>query len=136
MKHMNAELVTKDFLKETLSHEFEKFSTILVTEFGRIDDRFNKVDIRFDRVEGRFDKVENRLVNVENRLGNVELRLEKVEGRLGSVEEGISSLNFRLGNVENNLFELTETVEAEMEFTSDLRDNLNKRVGVLERKRS
>ena len=105
---MNAELVTKDFLKETLSHEFEKFSTILVTEFGRIDGRFNKVDIRFDRVEGRLDKVENRLGNVELRLGSLETKVD----------------------------ELSDTLEQEMAFTSDLRDNLDKRVHVLERKRS
>lgn len=115
MKHMDTELVTKDFLKETLSHEFEKFSTILVTEFGRMDDRFERVEVRLDRVENRLDNVEN---------------------RLGAVEEGLSSVSFRLGKVENNLLELTETLEAEMAFTSDLYDDHEKRIGVLEKRRA
>ena len=124
---MNSELVTKDFLKETLSHEIEKFGTLFVTQFERIGGRF-------DRVELRLEKVETRLENVESRLGNVEVRLIAVENRVGTVEEGLSSLYFRFGKVENNLLQLSDTLEAEMAFTSNFRDTIDKRVRVLENK--
>lgn len=104
MKRM--ELVTKEFLTETLSHEFEKFALMIGGQFNRIDERFDGIDHRLDKIEYRLDVVEDRLDGMDSRLGKVEY----------------------------NLFELSEKLDEEMNFTSDLRDDLSRRVVVLEMK--
>lgn len=85
----------------------------------------------FDKLTGSmtqgFEVVGHRLGNIESRLGNVEGRLDGVEFRLGNVE-------LRLGSLEMKVSELSDTLEQEMIFTSDFRDEFAGRIRTLETK--
>lgn len=107
MKSMDAQ--TQKFF----TGEFEKLAASIAREFLR-------VGTRLEAIEGRLSSVEHRLATLEERQTRTEERLTSVENRLGRVE--------------GELFELNERLEGQMSFSSDVRDELTKRVVALEAK--
>jgi len=106
--------------KQFIEASFEKWTGIVMSEFGKVNGRLDGMDSRFDAMDSRFDAMDSRFDAMDSRF-------DSLEGRVSSLEEDMAETKAVVIRIEH-------TLQDKMEGQEDAILSLEKRTNRLEDK--
>jgi archaellum component FlaC len=79
--------------------DFERFTRLMLDEFGRVHERFDKHDERFDRIDAQLTSHHQRFDNIDHDLHSIRTELDVLQEKVDNITGYRKEINHALGRI-------------------------------------
>jgi tetrahydromethanopterin S-methyltransferase subunit G len=79
--------------------DFERFTRLMLDEFGRVHERFDKHDERFDRIDARLTNHDQRFDNIDRELHSIRTELDDLHEKVDNITGYRKEIDHALGRI-------------------------------------
>lgn len=72
--------------------DIERFTHLMLDEFGRVHERLDKHDERFNAIDQRFDTIDQRFNVIESELRGIRAELKSIRTELDDLQEKVENI--------------------------------------------
>jgi DNA repair ATPase RecN len=72
--------------------DLERFTRLMLDEFGRVHERLDRHDERFDAIDDRFDRIDRVLADHDQRFDRIERELLSVRTELDALNDKVENM--------------------------------------------